>query len=307
MTEVMKNIDKIEFHTGSREELLPNYADSFPYIASRVELDKHIGRSVPWHWHRAIEIFYIESGGLECYTPRGKMLFPAASGCMVNSNVLHMIKALSHTETNVPLVHLFDVSMLAGKHGSRIEQKYIMPIVTATQIEMIPLFPENPAHKKILNLIFEAFHIPDDKFGYEIKLQEALLEIWLMLFEQSIPVLNKKCESNKNSDRIKQMMIYIHEHYAEKISIRELAAAAFLSERECFRIFHECLHLTPIEYMRSYRLQMACQMLANGDEPITCISHACGLGSSSYFGKTFREYTGYTPMQYRMKWRNSDI
>lgn len=300
----MRNIQNIEFHTGNREELLPNYSDDFPYTASRVALDKYAGRSVPWHWHKAIEIFYIESGILECYTPNGKMSFPTGSGCMINSNVLHMTKALSRTDKNIPLVHLFDSSLLAGKHGSRIEQKYITPIVAAPQIEMIPLFPENPAHKETLNLIFEAFQIPDHKLGYEIKLQEALLEIWLMFFEQSIPMLDKNSTYNKNNDQIKLMMIYVHEHYSEKISISQLAAAAYLSERECFRVFHDYLHTTPVEYIKSYRLQAACQMLAEGQESVTAISQTCGLGSSSYFGKIFRKYAHCTPLEYRRKWQD---
>lgn len=50
----MKTVQKIEFHTGSKEELLPGFTDEFPYIASRVELDKYTGRYVPWHWHRAV-------------------------------------------------------------------------------------------------------------------------------------------------------------------------------------------------------------------------------------------------------------
>ena len=103
------------------------------------------------------------------------------------------------------------------------------------------------------------------------------------------------------------MMIYIHEHYREKISILELAAAAYLSERECYRVFHDCLHMTPVEYITTYRLQIACQMLAKGHEPITVISHECGLGSSSYFGKVFREYAYCSPTEYRKKWQNSDM
>lgn len=31
--------------------------------------------------------------------------------------------------------------------------------------------------------------------------------------------------------------LYIHEHYSKKISIPELARTAFLSERECYRVF----------------------------------------------------------------------
>ena len=301
----MRTIQSIEFCAGSKEELLPHFSEDFPYIASRAELDKYIGHFVPWHWHRAVELFYIENGSLEYCTPQGNILFPTGSGGMVNSNILHMTKAI--TQKVSQLLHIFDVSLLAGEQASKIEKNYIAPIVTAPQIEIIPLFPENIVQEKILKLIVGAFGFSSDEFGYEIKLREALSEIWLMLFEQSRPMLDKSSEQNKTNDKIKQMMIYIHEHYSEKISIPELATAAYLSERECFRIFQNCVHMTPMEYIKSYRLQIACQMLARGKESITVISHACGLGSSSYFGKVFREYAHCTPSQYRRKWQNYDI
>ena len=79
-----------------------------------------------------------------------------------------------------------------------------------------------------------------------------------------------------------------------------------LSLIHIFRLFHNCLHMTPVEYIKSYRLQMACQMLARGREPVTSIAQACGLGSSSYFGKVFREQTGCTPSEYRQKWQDHD-
>ena len=303
----MQNIQAVEFRKGSKEELLPGYTAEFPYIFSRAELDKYVGRSAPWHWHRPVELFYIASGSLEYYTPGGKVLFPAGSGGLVNSNVLHMTKAVARMEENLQLLHIFDASLLAGEQGSRIQEKYIDPIVAAPQIEILSLFPGNPKQENILDLIQKAFHISNDTFGYEIKLREALSEIWLMLFEQAKPMLTQKGKYNKSNDKIKLMMAYIHEHYPDKISIPELAAASYLSERECFRVFHDCLHMTPTEYIKSYRLQIACQMLAKGQESVTAISHACGLGSSSYFGKVFREYANCTPSEYRRKWQNCDI
>ena len=84
----MKNIHSIEFYTGSKEELLPGFEKDFPYIASRAELDKYIGGYVPWHWHRTVELFYMESGSIEYDTPGGKILFPTGSGGMINPNVL---------------------------------------------------------------------------------------------------------------------------------------------------------------------------------------------------------------------------
>jgi len=64
--------------------------------------------------------------------------------------------------------------------------------------------------------------------------------------------------------------------------------------------------MTPVEYIKSYRLQEACRQLAREQKPVTAVSHACGLGSSSYFGKVFREYMGCTPTQYRAKWQDCD-
>ena len=64
----MKIIRGLEFHTGSKEEKLPDFDLDFPYICSRAELDHYEQSLVPWHWHRAVEIFYMESGKLEYFT-----------------------------------------------------------------------------------------------------------------------------------------------------------------------------------------------------------------------------------------------
>ncbi len=302
----MRSIQSIEFYAGSKEELLPDFEGDFPYIASRSELDKYVGRFVPWHWHRPVELFYMESGALEYSTPGGRVVFSAGSGGMVNSNVLHMTKAVAQSGKTIQLLHIFDVSLIGGQQGSRIEKKYITPLVTAPQIELVPLFPENEKEKEVLRRIREGFLISGDGFGYEIKLREALADIWLMLFELCGPGLEDGGALKRGNDKIKQMMVYIHEHYPERISVSQVAAAAYLSERECFRVFCSCLHMTPVEYINSYRLQAACQMLAESEEPVTAVSHACGLGSSSYFGKVFRKYAGCTPSEYRRKWRNRD-
>ena len=76
----MKNIQSIEFYAGSKEEKLPDFMSDFPYIATRAELDHYAGGLVPWHWHKTVELFYMESGVLEYNTPKQKLVFPAGSG-----------------------------------------------------------------------------------------------------------------------------------------------------------------------------------------------------------------------------------
>jgi len=303
----LKNISNIQFHTGTKEELLPNYTTEFPYIASCCQLDKYMERFVPWHWHKSVELFYMESGAVEYSTPKGKTLFPAGSGGLINSHVLHMTRPMSETEENIQLNHIFDTDFLAGQQGGRIEQRYITPLIAAPQLEVISLSPEEPEQAKILADIRKTFELSEEDFGYEIRLRNALSDIWLRIFELARPLMEEKGSYDKANDKIKSMMVYIHEHYGEKLSISEVAAAAFTSERECYRAFQNCLHMTPVEYIKTYRLQMACQMLAGSPESITAIGRTCGLGSSSYFGKVFHGQFGCTPSEYRRLWQNNTI
>lgn len=310
----MHIIDRIELKPDTKEELLPSFSYDFPYIASRVELDKSPEYYIPWHWHNTLELFYMESGTLEYCTPGVIQVFSAGSGGLVNSNVLHMTRSQPGIVKNVQFIHLFDPVFIAGEKGNKIDMKYVMPLTSASQIEMIALHPDTPEQKEILDLLKTSFTLSDKEYGYELKIRQMLSEIWLKIFELSKDQIQKKSAHNKSSDQIKMMMVYIHEHYAEQISVKELANAAYLSVRGCYRVFQECLHMTPTEYIRSYRLQMACQMLVDGNGKLTEISQACGLGSSSYFGKVFKEIIGCTPQEYRRRqtkygcpWQDSDI
>ena len=118
--------------------------------------------------------------------------------------------------------------------------------------------------------------------------------------------MGEKQVGGKTDELIKTLMVYVHENFQHAISIDQLADFAHISKRACFRIFQDNLHMTPVEYIREYRLQKACQMLVETSVPITQIAYCCGLGSSSYFGKTFRDAFGCSPMEYRRRWHDSD-
>lgn len=291
----MKQVNCIKLHPD-REEALPDFDPVFPYIATRAHLDRYPQPSVPWHWHRAVELFYIESGTLEYTTPGGTETFPAGSGGFVNTNVLHTSCRLA-PGSNVQLLHLFEPGLLA-EQGSRLEQKYILPLTTSST-ELIPLYPETQG--PLLEKIKAAFALSPEEFGYELRLREALTQIWLELLPLARP------RSEGSTDRqIKALLVYIHEHYREPVSVEALADAAHMSRRTCFRLFRQVLHTTPVEYLRNFRLRQACRLLAEGHLPVTEIAYDCGLGSASYFGKLFREVYGCTPSQYRQRWHDPD-
>lgn len=300
----MKDVQGIDLAAGRNEEILPDFSEDFPYIATRVDFVYYVLPSVPWHWHKAIELFYMEEGDLQYTTPGGVYTFPKGSAGLVNSGVLHSTRWKPPRDGNVQLLHLFDTELLSGRSGSRIDRKYIQPLVYQSGIEILPLYPDREAHRPVLQMIRSAFDIPETAPGYELKIRQALCDIWLSLLAIAQESSLKPNPAVQSREQIKQMMIYVHEHFAQHISVDDLAAAAHLSKRACFRVFQDNLHMTPVEYIRAYRLQAACRMLAGESLSITEIAYRCGLGSSSYFGKVFREEKGCTPLEYRRHWQD---
>ena len=296
----MKNIQRIQLVEGSNEELLPGFSQDFPYIATCAELYKYLNPEIPWHWHSTAELFYMESGKLEYTTPNGKWVFSAGMGGFLKPNVLHMSRVLPSGEHGIQLLHLFEPTLISGEQGNRMDRKYIRPLARNSGIEMIVLSPENPTEAALLQKIRQTFALSEAEWGYEFQLRQQLTEIWMDLFEIARPFMTD-VENDQGDRKIKEMLVYIHEHFAESISVEQIANAAHVSKRVCFRLFQENLHMTPVEYMRSYRLRKACQMLSGSREPVTQVAYACGLGSSSYFGKVFREQFGCTPAEYRRK------
>ncbi len=298
----MRNVTTIEMNPDSREEYLPGYTPQFPHIASHIAGESYETGIAPWHWHESVELFYLRRGSILYRTPHEERLLKAGCGGMVNSNVLHTTKIID-SSLDMEL-HLFSPSLVAGIPGGTVEQRYVRPLAADAGHEFILLTPDDPVQAETLRRLDESLRLDENAFGYEMRLQSMLTDIWLRLAEQVRPP-ETAAPRPGSDEKIKQMMVYINTHYAERITTPMIAAAAFCSERECYRTFQTCLHTTPTDYLRNVRLQFARKLLMETDTPITEIAQACGLGSSSYFGRLLRQQTGQTPLEYRAKWRRA--
>ena len=299
----MLHVTDIEYsNPDSREEHLPGYTAQFPHICSLVDGADYRMNGAPWHWHESAELFYIRRGSILYRTPHAEQVLHGGQGGFINSNVLHT--TTTRTKDLLLVLHLFSPSLVAGIPGGTVEQRFVRPLAADTGHELIPLSPDDPAQAEILRRIDESLRLDEAAFGYEMRLQAMLTDIWLRLAELVRPP--QDCPPRSSDDeKMKRMMVYINIHYAESLTVSEIAAAGFCSERECYRTFQECLHTTPIAYIRTVRLQAACKLLMETDTPVTEIAQNCGLGSSSYFGRLLRQETGLSPLDYRRKMAES--
>lgn len=61
------------------------------------------------------------------------------------------------------------------------------------------------------------------------------------------------------------------------------------------------LGITPIQYVKQYRIEKAAELLLSTSMKIGEIGADCGFSDTSYFTKTFREIKHCTPREYRQK------
>lgn len=295
----MLKIKSMNVHPDTKEELLPDFHEDFPYIMT-TPLFSYIEKNLfRWHWHNALELFYMKKGTLAYDTPSGKFIFEEGCGGLVNSNILHASQTISDPEHTIQYIHLFDPSFLAGKTGNLIDQKYISLFTMQSTCDILVLDQKNPSDRLILEKIRDSFSLSPDMFGFELKIRNQLSDIWIDLMARFKNCKQTTSIFTKHNEQIKQMLSFIFQHFSEPVSMKEIAHAGFCSERECYRLFQSCLHMTPNEYLINYRLQKACDKLQKSNDSITEISHCCGFTNSSYFGRVFKEHLGCTPSAYR--------
>ena len=81
--------------------------------------------------------------------------------------------------------------------------------------------------------------------------------------------------------------------------MKDIADSATISVSECLRCFQATIGVTPIQYVKQYRIQKAAELLIASDRTISDIGGQCGFYDMSYFSKEFRKIYSCTPSEYR--------
>ena len=92
---------------------------------------------------------------------------------------------------------------------------------------------------------------------------------------------------------------YLENNFSEILSLNDIAAAMDINKYTLCHLYSKASGVTIIEQLINIRISKAKSYLESTNIPVNKISKMCGFESSSYFGKIFREKTGYTPKKYR--------
>ena len=282
-----------------QREKLQGYDPGFPYTAIDCRFDGYSGPCVDWHWHATLEINVCVSGVLKTSTQRGEYIVREGDAVLVNANVLHRNEAEGGARGVRVQTHMFDRALVAAAELPL--RRYVAPVVECALLDALPLFRENAEHRAVLEALDRAFEAAnEEKDGYELEICGLLNRAWQGVYAQALPVIGARQPLPRmETARLKQMLGFIREHFAEDISPADIAAAAGVCERECFRCFKQELGTTPLSSLTDFRVRKAAELLRETDRSVTDIASACGFATSSYFGKVFRRRMNLSPLAYR--------
>jgi YesN/AraC family two-component response regulator len=102
---------------------------------------------------------------------------------------------------------------------------------------------------------------------------------------------------------VRQAMACIHTRYTEPLSREDIAGHVGISADYLTDCFRQELGITPMIYLRRYRIRQARELLETTDYSIMQIALDVGFSESAHFTRTFQREVGMTPRAYRMEKR----
>ncbi|MBR0398855.1 MAG: AraC family transcriptional regulator [Eubacterium sp.] len=286
-------------------ELLVHGTIAFPVGCYEDDLHRE---EIPWHWHAELEAVVVAEGEVRLEAGEIDTRIRKGEGFFINTSVLHAVRPACEGICKLHSV-VFHPRLVGGTSDSVFWSMYLRPVMEQSRMQFLHLRDSDSLtgesdtawYQEALQVIESAWEKcslePD---GYAFMVREDLSRlIWLV--QSHLPSAPKRRTGKMERDeiRIKKMLEFIHTFYAEDISAGEIAGHAEISESECLRCFRSTIEMSPVQYLRQYRIQEAAKLLQTTDRKIAEIAFACGFHNVSYFSKTFREMKGCSPGSFR--------
>ncbi|HSI86128.1 MAG: helix-turn-helix domain-containing protein [Candidatus Methylacidiphilales bacterium] len=144
-----------------------------------------------------------------------------------------------------------------------------------------------------LNALSQSRH-PHSKVDHFDRGCERLILETLVASRESPPI-----------DPLQRVIREFAENPGAAFNIQEIASRLGLSESSFRRRWMELHPTPPHRYILELRLQQACRLLVETDQPVYEIAHQCGFEDELYFSRRFRLQIKLSPRDYRRSYKTA--
>ena len=106
---------------------------------------------------------------------------------------------------------------------------------------------------------------------------------------------------------LREILIYINNNYAlPTMGAKKVCEVCGISSSAIERLFSEYLNMSPIDYINSYRISVACDQMQTYNFDVAAATQWVGYTDIKYFSRVFKEKKGMTPSEYKIKTKNEE-
>lgn len=128
------------------------------------------------------------------------------------------------------------------------------------------------------------------------------LYLFIDSFVKSSAITQISKSNNLRDFYIKEALSFIEQNFQNDITVEEIAACCGLNRSYFGKIFHEVLGKSPQEFLISYRMTKATELLKLTSLSIAEVGSAVGYSNQLHFSRAFKIIYGISPRQ----WRNEN-
>nr|Q51872.1 RecName: Full=Probable transcriptional regulator LumQ [Photobacterium leiognathi]AAA87846.1 LumQ [Photobacterium leiognathi subsp. mandapamensis] len=232
-----------------------------------------LDKSKTYHHHEYPQIILGLMGKSELSIEDSSVCLSPGMGYRINANVEHSFSGTSNNQVLVmnlpPFISMTDVEQFGNSYFSLDARTHQLISLLATELKE---------------------HADDSLLSQSISnTLQCLIKRSLMLFDE------------KKVERLNMVLIdnYIEQHLQKKISVAELSSVAFLAQSQFYALFKSQMGITPHQYVLRKRLDLAKQLIAERQKPLSQVAQLCGFSSQSSFSQAFRRLYGMSPTRYQ--------
>lgn len=252
------------------------------------------------HWHQEMEICYIKQGTGKYLINGIEYSFSQGDIFLISNDEIHLC---FDDENLIMQVTMFDPNFLQNGIATPFDYEYIRPFVESSDCFCNKLNADNFVMSQLSEILLdiETEYITMNK-GYTLMIKALLLKFLALIIRhcfQSDNSSNKNSINTKTAEKIRQIVMYIDNHYNENINLKSISEHFEISKPYLCNAFKTLTGTSPIDLLIKKRIIAAKILLSTSDKNILEISEECGFGSISNFNHQFKALTGYSPSEYR--------
>jgi AraC-like DNA-binding protein len=107
--------------------------------------------------------------------------------------------------------------------------------------------------------------------------------------------LRQIARADSRLSRLRRAMAWIRQHYAERLSVDDMAAVAGMSVSVFHRRFKALTEVSPLQYQKQIRLHEARRRLVTEHAEAATVGYAVGYESASQFSREYKRLFGAPP------------